>query len=320
MGLPSSSSRPCKRRAPPAAEVDRPAPAGLGACVGRRRFLHLAAGAVGAAACWPAAGAVPAGTAAPPLLLAREAPAGLDPAGYLVSEKLDGIRAYWDGRVLRFRGGGLVQAPPGFTRGLPAQPLDGELWAGRGRFEALAAAVRDARPDAVAWRAVGYHVFDLPEAGGGFEARAARLQRLVGRLALPQLVAVAQRRVDDRAALRRWLDEVVAAGGEGLMLHRADASRRPGRHEALLKLKPSQDAEALVVGHLPGRGRHEGRLGALKLRLPDGREFAAGSGLTDAERAAPPPIGSTVTYRHRGLTARGLPRFPSFVRVREAAW
>jgi DNA ligase-1 len=255
-----------------------------------------------------------------PLLLARDAHDEVDPRGYLVSEKLDGIRARWDGRQLRFRGGETIVTPARFAAAWPAEPLDGELWAGRGGFEALSAAVRDQRPDPRAWASVRFHAFELPAAGGRFDERAAALARLASqarRKGASTLVAVEQRWVADRAALQRWLDEVVAAGGEGLMLHRADAASLHGRHDALLKLRPWLDDEGVVVAHVPGRGRHTGRLGALKLRLADGRSFLLGTGFSDAERASPPPLGSVVTFRFRGRTARGLPRFASFWRRRE---
>jgi len=252
-----------------------------------------------------------------PLLLAGKAPQGIDPRGWLVSEKYDGVRAVWDGRVLRFRSGTAIAAPPWFTGRLPAQPLDGELWLGRGRFEALSGIVRRQQPDDAAWQGLRYMVFELPGAEGPFAARAQRLQRLVQQAGWPQLVAVEQSTQDSPAALQRRLDEVLRAGGEGLMLHRADAPYHTGRSAALLKLKPQQDAEAVVLGHLEGRGKHAGRLGALRVRSEDGVEFQLGTGFSDAQRDTPPPAGSWVTFSYRGLTAGGVPRFASFVRVRE---
>ena len=100
------------------------------------------------------------------------------------------------------------------------------------------------------------------------------------------------------------------------MLHRADAPYHAGRSPALLKLKPQHDAEALVLAHLAGRGKHAGRMGALRVRSEDGVEFQLGTGFSDAERAAPPPPGSWVTFTHRGFTAEGVPRFASFLRLR----
>jgi len=266
------------------------------------------------AATWPVLGAA---QPAPELLLARDAEPQVDPARYLVSEKYDGVRALWDGRQLRLRGGGAAHAPAWFTAHLPAEPLDGELWLARGRFDALSAIVRKDKPVDDDWRQVKYLLFELPGAPGPFSERAERLQALAARAAWPPLVAVAQRRVADRAALQRLLGEVVSAGGEGLALHLADAPYRTGRSEVLLKLKPVQDDDAVVIAWQPGKGKYAGQLGALTVRRADGRVFQIGSGLSDALRADPPPLGSTVTYRYRGLTPQGLPRFASLWRLRE---
>ena len=262
-------------------------------------------------------GALPCADAAPALLLAQTAPADIDPTGYLVSEKYDGVRAVWDGHTLRFRGGLPIAAPAEFVSRLPAVPLDGELWLGRGRFEVLSGLVRRQTPDAAAWRPLRYMVFDLPGASGGFASRAQRIAMLAQHSGWPQLQAVEQQLLDSPQALQRRLDEVVAGGGEGLMLHRADAPYRTGRSASLLKLKPLHDAEALVVGHVAGRGRHAGRMGALRVRSAAGVDFLLGTGFSDAERGAPPPLGSWVTFTHRGVTAEGVPRFASFLRVRE---
>lgn len=254
---------------------------------------------------------------APALLLAQDAPASIDPAGWLVSEKYDGVRACWDGRVLRFRSGLPIAAPLEFTQRLPAVPLDGELWLGRGRFEALSGIVRRRVPQASQWQALRYMLFELPDGEGSFAARAARLQALARQGGGSQLVAVAQAVVPSADALQRRLQQVLSAGGEGLMLHRADAPYHTGRSPALLKLKPLHDAEGQVIGHLAGRGKHAGRLGALQVRTESGAEFALGTGFSDAQRDRPPPPGSWVSFSHRGFTADGVPRFASFLRVRE---
>jgi DNA ligase-1 len=253
----------------------------------------------------------------PPLMLAQDAPAGVDPSGHLVSEKYDGVRAFWDGRRLRFRSGREVAAPPWFVERLPPLPLDGELWLGRGSFEALSAAVRRRQPLDAEWRPLRYLLFDLPGAGGAFASRAAAIERLARELAWPPLQAVRQTEVADRAALQRRLDAVVAAGGEGLVLHRADAHHVPGRSAALIKLKPLLDAEAVVVGAVGGRGRHQGRLGALRVRTEAGIEFLLGTGFSDADRERPPPPGAVVSFSYRGTTAAGVPRFASFLRRRD---
>lgn len=249
----------------------------------------------------------------PPLapLLARNAPAGIDPTPYLVSEKLDGVRALWDGATLRFRSGRTVAAPAWFLAQLPKEALDGELWIARRSFDTLSATVRRAEPVDAEWRRVNYRVFELPAGEGDFEHRAARLRTLAGGVIVP----VEQQHLATNTELRARLKQVVDAGGEGLMLHRADAPLASGRSDLLLKLKPVADAEAVVVSHEPGKGRFAGQLGALELQTPEGVRFKLGTGFTDAQRRNPPPIGATVTYRYRDLTPSGKPRFASFVRV-----
>jgi DNA ligase-1 len=280
----------------------------------RRRLLHwLGAGL--SASWWRGAEAV--SRVEPlPLLLAREANATLDPRPYLVSEKFDGVRAFWDGQRLRFRSGREVQAPPAFLARLPATRLDGELWLGRGRFDELSGLVRRRAASDEAWRELRYLVFELPDGRGDFESRAQQLESVVAQSGCAFLSAVAQRRLASPQALRRQLDEVVRAGGEGLMLHRADAPYLTGRSDVLLKLKPVQDADALVIGHEPGLGKYAGHTGALRVRGEGGRVFSIGSGLSDAQRADPPPVGSVVTYVYRGTTRTGLPRFATLLRVR----
>jgi DNA ligase-1 len=251
------------------------------------------------------------------LLLANELRPEINPVNYLVSEKYDGVRAIWDGKTLRFRSGRTVGAPQWFIAKLPLEPLDGELWLGRGKFESLSGIVRKTEPADEEWRQVRYMIFELPEALGTFAERARRIKEIVARANWPQLVAVEQYHVPDRAALKRKLDEVVRGGGEGLMLHLADAPYSTGRGDVLLKLKPLQDTEAVVIEHIPGKGKYDGMLGALRVKTPEGRIFQIGTGFSDATRKNPPPVGTLITYTYRGLTKTGLPRFASYLRIRE---
>lgn len=265
----------------------------------------------------PASGFAAPGSDAPPLLLAEVLRGDVDVSRYWVSEKLDGARALWDGHSLRFRSGRPVNAPAWFVAGLPAEALDGELWIARGRFEALSGIVRRRQPRDEDWRQVKFMVFELPDGAGSFSERIDRLRAIVERADVPWLQLVEQFRVADRAALQAKLDEVVAGGGEGLMLHRADAPYLTGRSDALLKLKPLLDAEATVIAHLPGRGRLEGMMGALLVETAQGVRFQLGTGFSDAQRRDPPPVGSQVTFSYRDLTRDGVPRFASYLRRRE---
>ena len=254
---------------------------------------------------------------APEILLANIYNGQVDVTQYLVSEKLDGVRAVWDGLQLRFRSGKPIHAPAWFIAGLPKQALDGELWLGRGSFERLSGIVRKETPVDAEWRQVRYMIFELPGASGSFEERVAQIGQVVRQTDVPWLQEIEQFSVVDRSSLQKRLSTVVKAGGEGLMLHRADAVYETGRSDTLLKLKPWLDAEAVVIAHHPGKGRNAGRLGALLVRTPEGREFTLGTGFSEMQRNNPPAVGATVTYRYRELTATGMPRFASFLRTRQ---
>lgn len=252
----------------------------------------------------------------PRLMLATSYEAGVEVSDYWVSEKLDGVRGHWDGHDLRTRGGYPVNAPAWFTRGWPTVPMDGELWLGRGRFDEVSGLVRALAPTDERWRQVRFMVFDLPGHDGSFTARVMRMRTLLAAADIAWLRPVAQRPGKDAASLDERLDAIVAAGGEGLMLHHRDARYRIGRSDDLLKYKPYEDAEARVVGHTAGRGKYAGMLGALIVERADGLRFRLGSGFTDAQRADPPAVGAYVTYRYNGLTPNGVPRFARFLRVR----
>jgi DNA ligase-1 len=260
-----------------------------------------------------------AGEHPPPLLmLANNFHADIRLADYWVSEKLDGVRGYWDGEKLLTRGGEPIHAPQWFTAGWPHNPLDGELWVGRGRFSRAVSIVRQAQPDDAAWREVRFMLFDLPVHPGEFSERDAELGRVVAAIGQPWVQHVAQSKVNDFTKLQAMLARIVRQGGEGLMLHRGASHYRSERNDDLLKLKPYEDAEARVVGHLPGKGKYAGRLGALEVETAGGLRFKLGSGLSDTERRTPPPLGCWVTYRYNGINDKsGIPRFARFMRIRE---
>lgn len=251
---------------------------------------------------------------APALPLAQNYRDQFDPSQYLVSEKLDGVRAVWDGKVLRFRSGKLIHAPAWFIAALPSHALDGELWLGRQSFERLSAAVRRHQALDEEWKNISYQLYELPNGAGSFAERVAALQAFVAQAAKPWLQVVAQERVANPAALKQKLAQVLQNGGEGLMLHRLDAPWQTGRSELLLKLKPQHDAEARVLAHELGKGKYQGMLGALLVETASGQRFRLGTGFSDEQRKNPPPVGSMVTYRYRDLTSTGLPKFASFLR------
>ncbi|MDD5460696.1 MAG: DNA ligase [Methylococcales bacterium] len=248
----------------------------------------------------------------PDVMLAKVYRQHEDVTQFWVSEKLDGVRALWDGKQLISRGGKIFAAPEWFIRNFPDKPLDGELWMGRGRYEDVVSVVRRQIPHD-GWRSVKFMVFDLPAQGCAFSERVKAMRRLVK---TPYLDVIEQFRVNSNKALMDKLDDIAGQGGEGLMLHRQNAIYHCGRSDDLLKLKPFEDAEAVVIGYKPGKGKNTGLMGAIKVRMENGKEFYIGSGFTRQKRKNPPPVGSLATYRYQGFTDSGIPRFAVFIRER----
>lgn len=251
----------------------------------------------------------------PALLLAEKYIHDIDLDAYWVSEKLDGVRAFWNGSQLISRSGNTFAAPSWFTADFPPLPLDGELWVGRGQFEQTASIVSRHTPHD-GWRWVRYMVFDLPDDPGTFDERLQNLHAAVAASSNKFLAVIPQHKLTDHKVLTERLDALVADGGEGLMLHRGDSRYRAGRSMDLLKLKKFDDAEGVVIAHNPGQGRLEGLMGSVTVRTGQGTTVKIGSGFSDEERKNPPPIGTTITFRHQGFTASGKPRFAVFWRIR----
>ena len=249
----------------------------------------------------------------PPLLLAHKWDNEQDVTGWWISEKLDGVRAYWDGKRFLSRLGNVYHAPEWFTEGFPSFALDGELWIGRGLFQKTVSVVRR-KSGGDLWKQVRYLVFDVPALHKKVEARFKAITLIVKNA--PYAEQVIHDVCKDLDHLKTRLAEVESGGGEGLMLREPNSLYVSNRSTTLLKVKSFFDAEATVVGHTKGRGRHKGRCGALEVRAADGTEFKVGTGLSDAQRESPPAVGSVVCYRYQELTKAGVPRFPSFIGIR----
>ena len=255
-------------------------------------------------------------TAGPPILLAESWDNAQDLSGWWLSEKLDGVRAYWDGKQFLSRQGNLYHAPTWFTVGLPAVPLDGELRIARKAFQRTVSIVRR-QDQSEHWKDVKFLVFDAPAVVGPFEDRIAYLKVQIATWNATYTSLLDQQLCTSVEQLRTELARVEQLGGEGLMLRQPGSQYVAGRSSTLLKVKRFHDAEAVVVGHEPGKGKHKGRLGALAVQLSNGKRFSVGTGFKDKERGNPPAIGTTISFRYQELTDGGIPRFPSFVRVRE---
>jgi DNA ligase-1 len=226
------------------------------------------------------------------------------------SEKLDGMRALWNGHQLVSRQGNPIDAPDFFIAGFPADMcLDGELFAGRAQFQHTVSIARRQNGGEL-WRELKFVVFDAPCNPGGFE------ERLAAVVEAEFLVLHPHEPCRSAEHLQEELKRIEALGGEGLMMRRKQSAYKFGRSQVLLKVKTFKDDEAIVYGHQPGKGKHSGRMGALQCRLKGGVEFKVGTGFSDQERGNPPSIGAVITFRYFELTNAGVPRFPTFVRIR----
>ncbi|KAI5844391.1 hypothetical protein DFP73DRAFT_477903 [Morchella snyderi] len=250
---------------------------------------------------------------------------GKEPKGYLISEKLDGVRAYWNGKSFQSREGNPFYAPEWFTKRMPKDIcLDGELFTSRGDFQKCVSIVRTQNnPDA--WKfSVSYQVFDCPSMGDEpFEDRIAFVRETFRKLRIRWVHVLEHTACTGRKQLLDMLDAVCAKGGEGLMLREPGSLYVNGRSKTLLKVKRFLDADAVVRGHERGTGKNADCTGALRVEMldaqtgrPTGKLFKIGSGLTDAQRRKPPKIGAKVIYRYQELSNSGTPRFPTFVGVR----
>lgn len=254
---------------------------------------------------------------APPCLLAKTYDAGRHREkirGWLVSEKLDGVRAWWDGTSFWSRTGHRYHAPEWFTAAMPpGVTLDGELYQDRGQFQETVSIVRNSAPDA-RWERIRYMVFDAPSLGElPFRERLACLPQLLVEAGSVARV-VEHTELADPEGLPDLLERVEAAGGEGLMLRDPQSKYEGKRSQTLLKVKSFRDDEARVVAHETGtRGRLKGVVASLCVEGRDGTRFKVGSGLTDADRRSPPAVGTIITYRYQELTGAGKPRFPTYV-------
>lgn len=253
----------------------------------------------------------------PKLLLAGIYSDSLDVRDYWVSEKLDGVRAYWNGKQLISRNGNVYPAPQWFIADFPAIALDGELWLAREQFEKTLSIVSQQQADDTLWQQMTYYVFELPEGAGTFSQRIKQLERIIADQNSPYLKIVPQFRLANREALYKKLHDTVKEGGEGLMLHHQDALYSTGRNGDLLKLKPYQDAEAQIVDYRLGKGKYQGQVRSLVVETEQGKRFAIASGLNNALRQNPPAIGTLITFQYNGFTKNGIPRFARFLRVRQ---
>ena len=270
-------------------------------------------------------------------MLAHAMKGALPRGPWLVSEKLDGVRAFWDGKGgLWTRNKSRIQAPDSFVARLPrGLPLDGELFGGRGQFHRVNSAWRTGDPKAYA--TIQFRAFDAPSSKTPFAETYAALKKRLDTcragndlgdhapcLVKQEPLSSLSPNSNASSRMRRML----ASGGEGLILRRAESVYKGGRSANMLKLKGIRDAEAVVTGYQMGTGRLAGSLGALlcrwKRKPPSSSassavSFKVGSGLGDRDRKRYKtlfPLGTEITVEFMELEDSGKPRHARFKGVR----
>ncbi len=238
---------------------------------------------------------------------------GIDLSDWLMSEKLDGVRGYWDGQRLLSKNGIPFNPPQSFTKNFPDFEVEGELWGGRGTFEKTVSIVmqKDAH---IGWHELKFAIFDVPKATGGFEERLNIAKMWFGRHPSEFVFVIEHKPATSEEYLQNELKMIEEVGGEGIILRKSGSFYRPGRSKDVLKLKNYSDMEAVVIAHLGGEGRNGGRMGSLLVELPlDKLRFKIGSGFSDAVRKNPPPVGTVITFKYYGFYKSGIPKFPSYL-------
>lgn len=243
---------------------------------------------------------------------------------YLMSEKLDGVRGIWDGKDFKSRKNHPIKSPEYFRKNLPPFALDGELYLGKNSFDAISALIRKDDEKNLLWKKVSYNVFDVPEACEKFklypcslENRLRVLEKYLEKYPNPYIKIIPHFEIKSQKNLEEFYQKVLKEGGEGVVIRKNNAPYEKGRSYNAFKLKPYEDAECKVVGYTQGKGKFEGKVGALLCQMPNGKIIKIGSGLKDKDRANPPEVNATITYKFSGLTKNNLPRFPVFLRIRE---
>ncbi|WP_233993124.1 DNA ligase [Thiomicrorhabdus sp. Milos-T2] len=267
----------------------------------------------------------------PQLMLLKTYQPGLDVSGWVMSEKLDGVRAYWDGKHLISRQGNIFNTPKWFTQNFPPFELDGELWLARGKFQETVSIVRQKMPDN-RWKQITYNIFEVPNQKGGLLERLSVLRSFLKHNANSFIKIIEQKKIQSNQDVKIRLKQILAIGGEGLVVRNPTTIYQTGRLSTALKIKQKQDAECIVKSYTKGQGKFTGLVGAVECELiPEQIErlfiklnpakqqiIKVGSGLTNKQRLHPPKIGSVITFQYMGLTQKGLPRFPVFLRERLA--
>lgn len=236
--------------------------------------------------------------------------------GWLMSEKYDGIRGFWNGKQLLSRSGKVITAPVWFIKNYPPFAIDGELWTQRGDFENISSIVGRKNPDN-RWQQISHQIFEVPNQAGGLLDRLAVLQNYLRYHKNTPIQIIKQITISDKSALKSFLSQVLNDGGEGVVVRNPTPPYQTGRLNSALKVKPYFDTECKVKKILAGKGKYTNKMGSLLCQTKAGKQLKIGSGFTDKQRDNPPNIGDTITFKYYGLTKKGKFKHPVFLWSRQ---
>ena len=232
-------------------------------------------------------------------------------SGWVMSEKLDGIRGYWNGKNLISRGGHIIHAPKWFTKNYPPFEIDGELWSKRGDFENISSIVRDKIPTNK-WHQIKHYIFEVPNAKGNLYQRLTKVKPYTNDI----IKIIPQIKIKNKKHLKEFLKTIEFKGGEGIVVRDPNTPYINKRTSKALKVKSFQDTECEVIGYTKGKGKLKNLMGAIKCKLQNGIKFKIGTGFSKLQRQNPPIIGDIITFKYKEFTKYGKPRFPVFLKVR----
>ncbi len=235
--------------------------------------------------------------------------------GWVMSEKLDGIRGFWDGKKLLTRGGKVLNPPKWFTKNYPPFAIDGELWTRRADFENISSIVRS-QDSGERWREISHQIFEVPKQSGGLLERLSVLRAYLAKNPNPFIKIITQTPIKSKQQLGDSLGKITRSGGEGLVVRDSTTPYQTGRLASALKVKKYIDDECIVIKILGGKGKYLGKMGSLQCRLKNGNVVKIGSGFNDNERGNPPKIGTQITFKYYGLTKKGKHKYPVYLRKR----
>jgi DNA ligase-1 len=232
---------------------------------------------------------------------------------WYMSEKLDGIRAYWNGKEFLSKNGNKIYAPTWFIKDFPNFELDGELWTKREDFENIQNIVLDKKPS-LKWQEITYNIFEVPNEQGNFDKRLEKIKNYLYKNQNKFIKIIPQLICKNDKELNKYLEKLVNEKAEGIMLKNPKLEYFKGRSENILKVKKFYDDEALVIGINYSNIKE---FKSLKVRLKNGIVFNLGGGFSNIERRNPPKIGDTITFKYYNLTKNSKPKFASFLRIRK---